>query len=251
MLKWLVVCLSFFSSGLVSFPLQAEQVLVAAASNFTAAMNEIAVQFEQETGHTVTLAFGSSGKFFAQIQNGAPFHVFFSADQAKPKALEDAGLIVPESRFTYAKGGLVLWSLKADLIDAKASVLKQGNFNKLALANPRLAPYGAAAVEVLDQLGLHKATRAQWVQGENISQTFQFIASGNADLGFVALSQVMVKGVINQGSYWIVPSQLYQPIRQDAVLLQKGKSNAAAKALLDFVKESKARSIIESYGYKS
>lgn len=229
----------------------ADEVYVAVAANFTAAAKDIAAQFEQDTGHKAILSFGSSGKFFAQIQHGAPFQVFLSADQAKPQALEDAQLVAPGSRFTYAVGKLALWSSKPGLVDKNHSALQTGDFNKLALANPKLAPYGAAAVQVLQQLDLIADTQARWVQGENIAQTYQFVASGNADLGFVALSQIMAKGHIKTGSSWIIPDQLYNPIRQDAVLLKSAQDNAAAKTFIAYLNGAKARDIIHSYGYQT
>ena len=234
--------------GLNSSNLRAESVFVAVASNFLLPMEQLAQQFQQETGHKVKLSFGSSGKLFAQIYNGAPFHVFFSADQAKPIALEKKGLVVDGSRFTYALGGLALWSNKVDYIDSEGQVLEKGNFKKLALANPKLAPYGVASTEVLQNLGLTAATRSKLVKGENISQTYQFIASGNADLGFVALSQIDSKA--SKGSVWIVPHELFNPIRQDAVLLTKGQNNGAAFAFMTFMKGPKAKAIIEASGYQ-
>ncbi|MCW8125984.1 molybdate ABC transporter substrate-binding protein [Microbulbifer halophilus] len=233
-----------------SLQVQAEQLTVAVASNFTAPMREIAGAFEGETDHRVRLVFGSSGKFYAQIRHGAPFEAFFSADRAKPEALEQAGLAVPGSRFTYAAGGLALWSGDGNLVRGGPGALERGDFNKLALANPRLAPYGAAAVQVLRKLGLEEGTRPHWVQGENIAQAYQFVASGNADLGFVALSQVSEGGHIDSGSAWEVPEDLHDPIRQDAVLLKRGVDSAAARALLRFVRSERAAAIIESYGYR-
>jgi molybdate transport system substrate-binding protein len=229
----------------------AEPVHVAVAANFTAAMKDIAAQFEQNTGHKVVLSFGSSGKLFAQIQHGAPFEVFLSADQAKPRALQEAGMVADNSRFTYAIGALALWSREPGFVDDKAGRLRDVDFHKLALANPRLAPYGAAAVEVLESMNLVQETKAKWVMGENIAQTYQFTASGNADLGFVALSQIMAEGHIKGGSSWIVPADLYEPIRQDAVLLKSASEDAAAKALLAYLKGDEAKAIIESYGYKT
>jgi molybdate transport system substrate-binding protein len=227
----------------------ADETLVAVASNFTAPMKEITTAFNQSSGHRVQLAFGSSGKFYAQIRNGAPFQAFFSADQAKPAGLEEAGFVVAGSRFTYAVGALALWSAKPDFVDGEALVLKHGGFNKLAMANPKLAPYGVAAVEVLQHLGLQPETRRKWVQGENIAQTYQFVASGNADLGFVSLSQVMRAGSIERGSAWIVPDALFSAIRQDAVLLPAGEHNQAARELLQFVRGDVAGAIMRSYGY--
>ena len=230
---------------------RAEEINVAVASNFTATMKAIVAEFEKSSGHHVNLSLGASGKFYAQIKNGAPFHAFFSADQAKPEALEQDGLTVPESRFTYAIGALALWSIKAGFVDDNATKLKSGNFNKLALANPRLAPYGVAAIEVLDHLQLREETGPKWVLGENIAQTYQFVHTGNADMGFVALSQIIEQGLIKKGSGWIIPDSFYTPVRQDAVLLQHGKDSHAAHALLDFVRSSNtARKIIEDHGYK-
>lgn len=227
----------------------AEEVHVAVAANFTATMKEIAARFEQKTQHQVILTSGSSGKIAAQIQHGAPFHVFLSADQAKPEALEKAGLTVPNSRFTYALGALVLWSAKPDWIEGDDARLQTGDFAKLALANPKLAPYGSAAVDVLEALQLTSATQAKWVMGENIAQTYQFVATGNAQLGFVALSQVMENGKLTHGSGWMIPTHLHQPIRQDAVLLKSAADNSAAKALLTYLQSDEARAIIHSYGY--
>ncbi|MGL6161847.1 molybdate ABC transporter substrate-binding protein [Microbulbifer sp.] len=246
-IRQLVVSL-FFAA--VSLQTSAEELMVAVASNFTAAMKEIAAEFEKTSGHRVKLASGSSGKFYAQIKNGAPFQAFFSADTAKPAALETAGLAVPGSRFTYAVGSLALWSADPSLVDDRASVLREGHFRKLALANPKLAPYGKAAVEVLRNLDLEEATRSRWVQGENIAQTYQFVATGNADLGFVALSQIVRGGQLKEGSAWTVPGDLYSPIRQDAVLLQRGADSKGAVEFLHFLRGDKARAIIESYGYR-
>ncbi|MEM7018422.1 MAG: molybdate ABC transporter substrate-binding protein [Pseudomonadota bacterium] len=233
-----------------ALPSQAEDITVAVASNFTSAMRDIVTEFEQASEHRVKLAFGASGKFYAQIKHGAPFQVFFSADQAKPMALEKEGLIVPGSRFTYAIGTLALWSSRADFIDAEATVLKEGNFNKLAIANPKLAPYGAAAIDVLRHLSLEKTTRRQWVQGENIAQTYQFVSTGNADLGFVSLSQLLDQGRIKTGSAWVAPKSMHRPIRQDAVLLKRGEDSLAAHELIRFMRSDKAISIIAAYGYQ-
>ena len=232
-----------------SKPAQGAEVNVAVASNFTAPMKQIAADFEKATGHKVVLSFGGSGKFYAQIKNGAPFQLFLSADDGKPAQLEKDGLTVHGSRFTYAIGTLVLWSAKPGFVDANGDVLNKGAFNKIAIANPKLAPYGAAAMEVLSKWGLLTAVQHKIVQGENISQTYQFADSGNADLGFVALSQVMKDGKLLSGSAWVVPSKLHSPIRQDAVLLLKGKGNPAAEALASYLKTDKAKILIRSYGY--
>ena len=226
----------------------AAEVQVAVAANFTAPMQRIAADFEQATGHQAKLSFGSTGKFYAQIKNGAPFDVLLAADDETPAKLEregDAG-----SRFTYSIGRLALWSAKPGYVDAQGAVLKQGTFKHLALANPKLAPYGAAAVETLNRLGLLAALQPKFVQGENIAQTFQFVSTGNAELGFVALSQVFEGGKLKRGSAWIVPSGLHAPIRQDAVILARGKDNPAALALMKYMKEDKARAIIKAYGYE-
>lgn len=229
---------------------QADEVQVAVAANFTAPMQQIAVQFEKDTGHKAALSFGATGKFYAQIVNGAPFEVLVAADDETPARLEKEGQGVAGSRFTYGIGKLVLWSTSPDLVDAKGEVLKTANFKHLALANPKTAPYGTAAIETMTRLGLLPSLQGRFVQGENIAQTYQFILSGNAELGFVALAQVFKDGKITAGSAWIVPANLYEPIRQDAVLLAKGKDKPAATALLIYLKGEKARSIIKSFGYE-
>ena len=227
----------------------ADTVSVAVAANFTAPMQKIAAAFEADTGHKAELSFGATGKFYAQITHGAPFQVLLSADDTTPARLEREGMAVAHSRFTYAIGTLVLWSAQPGTVDAKGDVLKSGDFKHLAIANPKLAPYGAAALQVMEKLGVATALQPRLVQGENIAQTFQFVSTGNAQLGFVALSQVMADGKIRSGSAWQVPASLHEPIRQDAVLLMPGKDSAAASALLTYLRGSKARAIIQSYGY--
>ncbi len=227
----------------------AGEVQVAVASNFTAPMRVIAERFERDTGHKALLAFGSTGKLYAQIRNGAPFSVLLAADEQVPARLEDEGLGVAGSRFTYAIGTLVLWSAKEDLVNDQAAVLSDRAFRHLAIANPKTAPYGAAAVATLKKLGLSDSVRGKLVQGENIAQTHQFVASGNAELGFVALSQVVEDGLIRQGSGWVVPAAYHPPIRQDAILLNKGQDNPAARALLDYLQSAKAAEVIKAYGY--
>lgn len=239
-----VVCTLFAT------PAMAAEVHVAVAANFTAPMKQIASEFEKTTGHKVVLSFGASGKFYAQIKNGAPFQLMLSADDDKPIQLEKDGLAVAGSRFTYAIGTLVLWSAKPDLVDPKGDILAKGNVNKIAIANPQLAPYGVAAMEVLAKRGLTAAIKPKIVQGENISQTFQFASTGNADLGFVALSQVMKNGKITSGSAWVVPGNLHTPIRQDAVLLMKGKGNPAAEELATYLKTNTVKAFIRTYGYE-
>ena len=236
-------------SLLFSVSAHAAEVSVAVAANFTAPMNAIAAEFAKDTGHQAKPSYGSTGKFYAQIRNGAPFEILLSADDETPAKLAQEGLADPASRFTYAIGTLVLWSAKPGVVDAKAEVLKRGQFNKLALANPKLAPYGKAAIEVLTGIGLLDTLAPKFVQGENIAQTWQFASTGNAELGFVALSQVMKDGRIGSGSGWIVPAKLHTPIRQDAVILAAGKGNPAAEALMKYLKSDKAKTIIKAYGY--
>ena len=237
----LLTCLFSFST--------AAEVRVAVAANFSAPIKSLTADFERATGHKLVPSFGSTGKFYAQIKNGAPFDVFLAADNATPIRLEKENGIVPGSRFTYAVGRLALWSARAGYVDGNGDVLKKNGFRHLAIAAPKLAPYGKAAVETITQLGLLSALQPKFVQGENIGQTHQFIASGNAELGFVALSQVYRDGKVSQGSAWIVPVRLYNPIRQDAVILNHGKDNPAAIALMQFLQSAPARKVIQSYGY--
>ncbi|MFY1053390.1 molybdate ABC transporter substrate-binding protein [Ectopseudomonas khazarica] len=227
----------------------ADEVKVAVAANFTAPMQAIAPEFEKATGHKLVAAFGATGQFYAQIRNGAPFEVFLAADDSTPGKLESEGLTVEGSRFTYAVGGLVLWSAAADYLDGSAAALKAGQFKHLSIANPKAAPYGLAATQVLDKLGLSEALRGKLVEGQNITQAHQFVSSGNAELGFVALSQVYKDGKISSGSAWIVPGDMYEPIKQDAVILKPGANNPAASALVDYLKRPEAARIIESFGY--
>lgn len=228
---------------------RAETVQVAVASNFAAPMQKIAAAFEKDSGHKAVLSFGATGKFYAQVRNGAPFAVLLAADDETPARLQKERLAVPGSAFTYAIGQLVLWSADSSVVDAQGAVLNAPLNGKLALADPKLAPYGAAALQVLQQRGLADKLRPHFVMGENIAQTFQFIKTGNASLGFVALSQVMQDGKISTGSAWLVPAALHEPIRQDAVLLQQGADNPAAKALLQYLRTDAARAVIRAYGY--
>jgi len=228
----------------------ADEVQVAVAANFTAPMQKIAAEFEKDTGHKAVLAFGATGKFYAQIVNGAPFEVLLAADDETPARLDTEHRTVPGTRFTYATGKLVLWSAKDGYVDNQGQVLKTGDYAHLALANPKTAPYGAAAIETLTKLDLLDRVRPKLVQGENIAQAHQFVSTGNAPLGFVALSQVYRDGKFTSGSGWIVPATLHSPIRQDAVILARGAANPAAKALEGYLKSNKARDIIRSYGYE-
>jgi molybdate transport system substrate-binding protein len=230
-------------------PAFAEQALVAVAANFIPPLREIAMEFEKTTGHTLRVAAGSSGNFYSQIKNGAPFDVFFSADMERPKLLEDEGLGVKNSRFTYAIGRLVLWSPNADLVKGEET-LRSKPFKRLAIANPKTAPYGVAAMQAMQKLELWENLQPQIVMGESLGQTMGFIESGNAQLGFVALSQVLDPKIKGQGSRWDVPTHLHEPIQQDVILLTKAKENAAAKALMEFIGGPHAKKIIERYGYE-
>jgi molybdate transport system substrate-binding protein len=229
---------------------RADDISVAVAANFTAPAQAIAAEFERSSGNHVAISSGATGKFYAQIKAGAPFDVLLAADDETPKRLEDEGAGVAGSRFTYAIGQLVLWSPKPGVVDRKGEVLGKGGFDHLAICDPKLAPYGEAAVESLRALGLYDKLQPKFVQGESISQAYQFVASGNAELGFVALSQVYRDGTIREGSAWIVPRKLYAPLRQDAVLLQAGKDKAAARAWLAFLKGDAAVRVMRSFGYE-
>ena len=235
---------------LLSLNANAGEVQVAVAANFTAPMQRIAAEFEKDSGHKATLMSGATGKFYAQISHGAPFEVFLSADDETPARLEKDGLAVAGSRFTYATGRLVLWSAREGYVDDRGEVLTKGDFKHLAIANPRTAPYGTAAVEAMRKLGVFDALQPRFVQGENIAQAYQFVATGNAELGFVALSQVLKDGKLASGSAWPVPASLHAPIRQDALTLARGRHNPAAKALLAYLKGDKAKAIIRSFGYE-
>ena len=226
-------------------PAEAGQTHVAVAANFTEPAREIAALFKQKTGHEAVLIFGASGSFFTQITHGAPFEVFLSADSERPKAAIDGGFAVADSLFTYAVGKLVLWSQVIDVTDGEAA-LKAGQFMKLSIANPVAAPYGAAAAETMKALGVYDALKAKIVQGNSIAQAFQFVDTRNAEVGFVALSQLYG---VTAGTRREVPPTLYSPIRQDAVLLKTGADSEASKAFLDFLKGPEARAIIERFGY--
>ena len=218
-------------------------------ANFTAPFNKIAAEFEKETGHKLVTSFGSTGKFYAQIKNGAPFEVLLAADDETPARLVKEGAAVPGSAFSYAIGKLVLWSAKPALVDAKGEVLKGGAFDHIALANPKLAPYGAAAIETMKAMGVHDSLAPKFVTAESIAQAYQFVSSGSSALGFVALSQVLKDGQID-GSAWVVPANLYTTIRQDAVLLATGKDKPGAQALLKYLRGARAQAVVLSYGYE-
>ncbi|MDO8252086.1 MAG: molybdate ABC transporter substrate-binding protein [Rhodoferax sp.] len=227
----------------------AEEARVAVAANFAEPIKAIAAVLEKTTGHKLTITLGATGKLYAQIKNGAPFDVLLAANTETPAALEKDGLTQPGSRFTYATGKLVLWSADAGRVDARGEVLHSNSFRKLAYAAPKVAPYGAAAVQVMDKLGLRAALSPKLVQGESIGQTFNFVYTGNAELGFVAMSQVLEGGRLKSGSMWEIPQDLYDPIQQDAVLLKRGASNPAAQALMSLLKSSNIKDLIRSHGY--
>ena len=243
--QFLIALLSILAIG----PVLADDVQVAVAANFTAPIEEIGKAFNKATGHQLKVSTGSSGKFYAQIKNGAPFQVFLSADEEKPALLEKDGLAVQGSRFTYAIGKLVLWSADPAVVDTKGQILMKNQFNKLAIANPKTAPYGEAAMETLGALKIKSLLEPKLVMGENIGQTYQFVATGNAEIGFVALSQVTRENKITSGSAWVVPEKLYSPIKQDAVLLVNGKDSPAARLLMTFLRSEDTLNVIKSYGY--
>lgn len=225
----------------------ASEVRVAVAANFTEPAREIARGFEAATGHRAVLSFGSSGQFYAQIANGAPFEVFLSADVERPQKAEAEGLAVPGTRFTYATGRLVLWSRTPGLVTGQAT-LARGGFERLAIADPKTAPYGLAAVETLKTLGLYDRLSGKLVQGASIAQAYQFASTGAAEVGFVALSQV---AKTRGGSRWVVPAHLHSPIAQQAVLLKPGADDPAARAFLVYLKGPQARAVIRRYGYET
>lgn len=249
MIQRLLISSLFVIVTMAVTPAFAEQILVAVAANFVPPFREIAIEFEKSTGHQLQVAGGSSGNFYSQIKNGAPFDVFFSADVERPKLLEDEGIGVKDTRFTYATGRLVLWSPNADLIKGEET-LRFKQYRRLAMANPKTAPYGVAAMQAMQKLELWESLQPHIVMGESIGQTMGFIESGNAQLGFVALSQVMDPKIKGKGSRWDVPTTLHEPIKQDVILLTKGKDNPAAKALMVFMSGPQAKAVIERYGYE-
>ena len=246
MRRWLIC----WAAVLGAAAAQAAEVSVAVAANFAAPMQRLVAAFEQDSGHKVVVALGSTGRFYAQIKNGAPFQVLLAADSETPARLEQEGAAVPNTRSTYAVGRLVLWSRQPGLVDAEGAVLRSGGFLRIALADPKLAPYGAAAMQVLKALSLNEVLAPKLVQGDNIAQAYQFVATGNAELGFVAMGQVFADGKLRQGSAWVVPAALHRPLRQDVVLLNAGKGHTAATALLAYLRSDKARAIIRSFGYE-
>lgn len=245
--KMLAAAIGLFASAAIGAQAMAGQTNIAVAANFTDAAKEIAAAFKAKTGHEAVLSFGATGALYAQITQEAPFEILLAADAEHPKKAIAAGFGVADSQFTYAVGRLVLWSKNPDLVKGEET-LKGGGFTKLSIANPALAPYGAAAVETLKALKLDVEVQPKIVQGNSIAQTFQFIDTGNAELGFIALSQLAGK---TEGSRWMVPQTLYSPIKQDTVLLKKGAANEGATAFMTFLKGAEARAIIQTYGYAS
>ena len=236
--------------GLLSSPVWAGEVSVAVAANFAAPMEQIVALFQKESGHTVKVTLGASGKLYAQIKSGAPFDVFLSADEDMPKRLLQDGLAVGGSRFVYATGRLVLWSAQPDLVDAKGAVLNNGNFNKLAFANYIYSPYGLAAKETLEKLRMWNSMQRKLKKADSVTDAYQLAATETVDLAFIALGQVMRDSKVARGSWWLVPSELHNPIRQSAVQLTGAKDQAAAQAFLAFLKSEKARVVMRGFGYE-
>ncbi|MBI9072998.1 MAG: molybdate ABC transporter substrate-binding protein [Melioribacteraceae bacterium] len=241
-----IFCIIFILLFVFNHLLNAEEIKIAVATNFSATIKKIVNLYEEQTGDKVVLIFGSTGKLYAQIKNGAPFDGFLAADSKRPKLLEDEKVALKNSRFTYAIGKLVLWSPAIKLGDSAVNVLTSSKYNHIAIANPKLAPYGMAAKEVLIKLNQFLKLSKKIVKGENIGQAFQFIKSGNAELGFCALSQIIGSNIQNKNYYWIVPAKFYSPIKQQAILLNKKKS---ARAFFDFLRSPDAKKIIHDFGY--
>jgi len=236
--------------SLLSMPLHAAEVSAAVAANFAAPMERIAALFHKESGHSVKISVAASGKLYTQIKGGAPFDVFLSADEEMPKRLLQEGLAVGGSRFVYATGRLVLWSMQPGLVDEKGAVLNSGNFDKLAYANPSLSPYGIATRETLTKLTMWNAMQKKLKKADDVAPTYQLAANESVDMAFIALSQVMRDGKVTTGSWWLVPPELHNPIRQSAVLLSGAKEQTAAKALLAFLKSEKAKAVMRGFGYE-
>jgi molybdate transport system substrate-binding protein len=248
-LRHFSLCLVALLFGMTAGLANAGEVNAAVAANFIAPVQQIVEVFEKESGHKVWLSFGSTGKFYSQIKEGAPFDIFLAADEKTPKLLGQDGLAVANTRFVYALGKLVLWSAKPGYVDDKGAVLSKGGYAKLSYADPKLAPYGLAAKETLQKLKLWDKVQSKLVTGESIAQAYQFAATGNAELAFIALSQITKDGKVTEGSWWIVPADMYNPIKQSAVLLTSAKDKAAAQAFLAFLKSEKAVATIRGFGY--
>ncbi|MFW2403884.1 MAG: molybdate ABC transporter substrate-binding protein [Gammaproteobacteria bacterium] len=240
------IALAFLTVAILSAtPSTADEIRVAVASNFRYAMEDLAPRFERQTGHDVTLIYGSTGKHFAQITNGAPFDVFLAADELRPRMLEEDGLAVSGSRFVYAIGKLVLWSSEQGRVDGNEDLLT-GDFRFLAIANPILAPYGRAARQTLVKLGIWQAVYPRIVRGENVAQAYQYVVSGNADIGLIALAQIRIPATGYSGSHWEVPGDLHDPIRQQAAVVS---DTTATRAFVSYLQSEEARELIRSYGY--
>jgi len=245
-----IIHLCAYGIFVVAANAQAAEIKVAVASNFANTLKEIAVEFQRDTGHQLAITPGATGKFYAQISHGAPFDVFLSADDETPRKLAQEGKAIAASQFTYALGRLALWSPSPDLVDKNADILKTDKFKYIAIANAKVAPYGQAAVQTMQKLGVLSKIEPRVVQGESIAQTFQFVSTGNAQLGFVALSQIFENGKIKIGSAWIVPEEMHEQLKQDAVVLQSCKNTSACQALMDYLKSEKIKKMMSSYGYK-
>lgn len=244
--------LAGLSLGMALSVARADEAIVAVATNFVEVMRQLETDFEQESGHALTLVSGSSGKLYAQITNGAPFDVYLAADRERPRRLVEAGIAVAGSQRSYATGRLVLWSpTSTGLSDNGVTILRHGDFRKLAIANPALAPYGAAARETLVSLGLYDRLRERLVIAENVGQAFAMVATGNAEFGLIAMSTIVDPRHAGKGSHWVVPQAYHAPIRQDAVLLQRAADNAAALALYGWLQAPDARTIIQRFGYET
>jgi len=239
--------LLFYSAAINT---QAAEISVAVAANFSSVLKDIAVEFQKDTGHQLAITPGATGKFYAQISNGAPFDVFLSADDETPRKLAQEGKAIAASQFTYAIGRLALWSPSPDLVDKSADILKTDKFKFIAIANAKVAPYGQAAVQTMQKLGVLTKIEPRIVQGESIAQTYQFVSTGNAQLGFVALSQILENGKIKAGSAWIVPEEMHEQLKQDAVVFQSSKHMSACQALMEYLKTEKVKKMMASYGYK-
>lgn len=244
-------------AGLLTLALQAcsrpssDDVIIAVATNFIDTARALETAFEAETGLEITLSSGSTGQIYAQIENGAPYSVFLAADQERPERLVANGTAVEGTRFTYATGQLVLWSADATILAGDGeTVLRADDYRALAIANPDLAPYGLAAMQTLSSLGLEETVSDRLVMGQNIGQAFTLVASGNAELGFVARSQILSRPEGEKGSSWLVPESLHDPIRQDAVLLKRGMDDEAAYKFIAFLRSERAAAIIAAHGYE-
>lgn len=240
-----VVCGGRFSAA------QAEEVLVAAASDLNFAMKELSAEYEQQSGHHVKLSLGSSGNFYAQLQQGAPFDLYFSADIGYPKKLEEAGLTVPGTLYRYAVGRIVLWAPKASSLDVSKGlmVLREATIRKISIANPKHAPYGRAAVAAMEHAQVYAEVKQRLVLGENVSQAAQFIESGACDVGIIALSLAMAPAMKTAGIYWEIPADYHPPLEQGAIIMKQSKNQEVARQFLEFMKSPRGQEIMTRYGF--